>query len=186
MLAVHANTPKQFSLGPAPGIESFGQVWSICKQTKQSLMMRTGGQTRVHTLKLCLRVPKSNTAFERWKLKWPLDGIRLSHLLPSFPAVGKPLTKSFQRKYLGGDFVGFIPVPAQRDESRHLAVGLIFFIDSFQNPAMGRALSGRQDSSAPLNPLTLSQLAKNLFFFPPTCKLTPLSRRISLCSIFSL
>lgn len=43
--------------------------------------------------------------------------------------------------------MGFIPVPAQQDESRHLAVRVIFFIDSFQNPAMEQALSGRQDSS---------------------------------------
>lgn len=41
--------------------------------------------------------------------------------------------------------MGIIPVPAQRDESRHLAAGLIFFIDSFQNPEMEGALSGRQD-----------------------------------------
>lgn len=45
--------------------------------------------------------------------------------------------------------MGFIPVPVQRDESRHLAAGLIFYIDSFQNPAMEQVLSGRQDSSPP-------------------------------------
>lgn len=61
--------------------------------------------------------------------------------------------------------MGFVPVPAQQDESRHLAVGLFFFIDSFKNPAMEQAVSGRQDSSAPLDPLTLLQPAKNILFF---------------------
>ena len=61
--------------------------------------------------------------------------------------------------------MGFIPGPAQRDERRHLAVGLIFLTDSFQNPAVERALSGRQVCSAPLDPLALPQLAKDFLFF---------------------
>lgn len=98
------------------------------------------------TGKLWFRVP--NAAFERWNLRRPLDGIRLSRLLPSLPAAGKPLTKISQRKYFGGDFVGFIPVPAQRDESGHLAAGLTFSTGSFQNPAMEQA--------RPLHPSVLS------------------------------
>lgn len=75
---------------------------------------------------------------------------------PLFPAAAKPEQSAFKEGIFGGDFVGFIPVPVQRDESRHLAAGLIFYIDSFQNPAMEQALSGRQDSSSLLHPFATS------------------------------
>lgn len=63
-------------------------------------------RTRVHTRKLWLRVPKSNGASGRWKFKRPLGGIRPSRLLPLFPAVAKPRTKRFQRRYFWWRFCG--------------------------------------------------------------------------------
>lgn len=75
-------------------------------KTKQSLMMGTGGRTRVHTWKLWLRVPKSNRASGRWESKRPLGGIRPSRLLPVFPAVAKPAAKRFQRRYFWWRFCG--------------------------------------------------------------------------------
>lgn len=115
--------------------------------------------SRVHALKLPLS-PEVRRSLSEVNVQAAVRWHQAFTFAAFIPSSQKAINKELSNKVLQWRFCGFIPVPAQRDESRHLAVRLIFFIDSFQNPAMEQALSGRGISSGSLH-LALSQLAKN-------------------------
>lgn len=146
-------------------------------------MMATGGRTKVvHTRKLWLRVPKSEP-LGRWKFKQPLDGIRPSRLLPLFPAVAKPRTKPFQRRYFWWRFCGLYS-SFSTERWKQTSGCRTHFLYWFISKSSNGAGFVRETRLLPSPPSFCNKLRMLKGFC--TFKLTPLSRIISVCSIFSL